>query len=177
MVKAADATGASGRPSVRRGIGSRVVGRGGGTWLRASQVPATTPHESARLTHLPRPPLFRSGILCSAPEQEFQAVQPPRLPWTDARRGMSPASCTFMLQETTHEFQRWTGVAMATAVVAYGLSRRSMSGVAMAAAAAPIAFRGVTGAWPGFANGASDTRTALAGNRGIHVREAIRLEV
>ena len=82
-----------------------------------------------------------------------------------------------MLLDTTHEFQRWTGVAMATAVVAYGLSRRSVSGVAIAAAAAPLAYRGVTGAWPGFANGASDTRTALAGDRGIHVREAIRLEV
>ena len=66
---------------------------------------------------------------------------------------------------------------MATAVVAYGLSRRSVSGVAIAAAAAPVAFRGVTGAWPGFANGAGDTRVALAGNRGVHVREAIRLEV
>jgi uncharacterized membrane protein len=84
-----------------------------------------------------------------------------------------------MLQETTHELQRWTGVAMATAVVAYGLSRRSVSGVAIAAAAAaaPLAYRGVTGAWPSFANGASDTRVALAGNRGVHVREAIRLEM
>ena len=68
---------------------------------------------------------------------------------------------------------------MATAVVAYGLSRRSVSGVAIAAAAAaaPLAYRGVTGAWPRFATGAGDTRVALAGNRGIHVRDAIRLEV
>ena len=66
---------------------------------------------------------------------------------------------------------------MATAVMAYGLSRRSVSGVAIAAAAAPLAYRGVTGAWPGLANGASDTRVALAGDRGIHVRDAIRLEV
>jgi uncharacterized membrane protein len=66
---------------------------------------------------------------------------------------------------------------MATAVVAYGLSRRSLSGVAVAAAAAPFAYRGVTGAWPGVSTPASDTRVALAGHRGIHVREAIRLEV
>jgi len=67
---------------------------------------------------------------------------------------------------------------MATAVVAYGLSRRSVPGVAIAAAAAvaPLAYRGVTGTWPSFSNGASDTRVALAGDRGIHVREAIRLE-
>ena len=78
---------------------------------------------------------------------------------------------------TPHELERWAGVAMATAVVAYGLSRRSFSGVALAAAAAPLAYRGVTGGWPGLANGAADTRVALAGDRGIHVREAIRLEV
>ena len=66
---------------------------------------------------------------------------------------------------------------MATAVAAYGLSRRSLSGAAIAAAAAPLAYRGATGAWPGFANGAADTRVALGGDRGLHVREAIRLEV
>src|SRR5688572_13088663 len=78
---------------------------------------------------------------------------------------------------TSHELERWAGVAMATAVVAYGLSRRSFSGVALAAAAAPLAYRGVTGEWPGLANGMADTRVALAGDRGIHVRDAIRLEV
>lgn len=78
---------------------------------------------------------------------------------------------------TAHELERWAGVAMATAVVAYGLSRRSLSGAALAAAAAPLAYRGVTGAWPGLANGSLDTRAALAGNRGIHVRESIRLEL
>ena len=79
--------------------------------------------------------------------------------------------------ETAHELERWAGVAMATAVVAYGLSRRSLRGVALAAAAAPFAYRGMTGAWPGVSPRASDTRVALAGHRGIHVREAIRLEV
>jgi len=79
--------------------------------------------------------------------------------------------------QTAHEVERWAGVAMATAVVAYGLSRRSLRGVAMAAAAAPLAFRGITGAWPGIANGAADTRTALGGHRGTHVREAIQLDV
>lgn len=76
-----------------------------------------------------------------------------------------------------HELERWAGVAMATAAVAYGLSRRSFSGMAIAAAAAPLAYRGVTGAWPGWPNGMADTRVALGANRGIHVREAIRLEV
>jgi len=66
---------------------------------------------------------------------------------------------------------------MAAAVVAFGLSRRSMPGMAIAAAAAPVAYRGITGQWPGFARAHADTRTALSGDRGIHVREAIRLEV
>jgi len=79
--------------------------------------------------------------------------------------------------QTASEVERWAGVAMATAVVAYGLSRRSFAGVAMAAAAAPLAYRGITGAWPGFANGAGDTRVALGGHRGTHVREAIRVDV
>jgi hypothetical protein len=43
---------------------------------------------------------------------------------------------------------------------------------------APLAYRGITGAWPGFAlHGADATRVALSGDRGTHVREAIRLEV
>jgi uncharacterized membrane protein len=92
---------------------------------------------------------------------------------------MSRAFRVFMQSQPleTHEFERWAGVAMATAVVAYGLSRRSLPGVALAAAAAPLAYRGVTGEWPRLADGAADTRVALAGNRGVHVRESIRLEV
>jgi len=80
------------------------------------------------------------------------------------------------MQSQAFEVERWAGVAMATAVVAYGLSRRSLTGVALAAAAAPLAYRGVTGGWP-VINGAADTRAALSGDRGIHVREAIRLEM
>jgi uncharacterized membrane protein len=72
----------------------------------------------------------------------------------------------------------WACLASATAIVAYGLSRRSASGTWMAVAATPLAYRGLTGAWPRVRNGhrQQDTRTALAGERGIHVREAIRLE-
>lgn len=66
---------------------------------------------------------------------------------------------------------------MASAVVAYGLSRRSMPGVALAVAAAPLAYRGITGEWPRLMPAYDDTRVALSGDRGIHVRESIRLEV
>lgn len=74
------------------------------------------------------------------------------------------------------EFERWASLAAATAMMAYGFTRRTGPGVAMAVAAAPLAYRGVVGKWP-FENGyTDDTRTALSGNGGIHVRESIRLE-
>jgi uncharacterized membrane protein len=80
--------------------------------------------------------------------------------------------------ERAHELERWAGVAIAGAVMAFGLSRRSMPGVVLAAAAVPLAYRGLAGEWPSLLNGhaRADTRVALAGSRGIHVREAIRLE-
>jgi uncharacterized membrane protein len=75
-----------------------------------------------------------------------------------------------------HELERWTSLAAATAVMAYGFSRRNMPGVFLAAAATPLAYRGIVGRWP-FENGrANDTRVALSGDRGIHVKESIRLE-
>jgi uncharacterized membrane protein len=74
------------------------------------------------------------------------------------------------------ELERWTSLAAATAVMAYGFSRRNAPGVWLAAAATPLAYRGIVGKWP-FANGrAADTRVALSGGRGIHVREAVRIE-
>jgi uncharacterized membrane protein len=69
--------------------------------------------------------------------------------------------------------------------MAYGLSRRSLSAVVLAALAVPIAYRGLAGRWPPYlsavlprrhARDATDTRVALSGHRGIHVREAVRIE-
>jgi uncharacterized membrane protein len=76
------------------------------------------------------------------------------------------------------DFQRWASLATATAIVAYGLSRRSVGGVCVAVAATPLAYRGVAGRWPRVASGRTngDTRDALSGDRGIHVRESVRLE-
>ena len=72
------------------------------------------------------------------------------------------------------QIERWASLAAATAVIAYGFSRRSAPSLALAAAAAaPFAYRTFAGKWP-FENG--NTRTALAGDRGIHVREAARIE-
>ena len=76
-------------------------------------------------------------------------------------------------------FERVAALTTATAVVAYGLSRRTLPGVCLAAAATPLAYRGLAGDWPRVGNGhalETPTRAALAGGRGIHVRESIRLE-
>jgi len=72
------------------------------------------------------------------------------------------------------EFERWASLAAATAFMVYGFSRRSVPGVALAAVAAtPFAYRTLVGKWP-FENG--NTRTALSGDRGIHLREVVRIE-
>jgi uncharacterized membrane protein len=82
------------------------------------------------------------------------------------------------MSDSAAELERWAGVAISTAVMAYGLSRRSVPGVVLAAAAVPLAYRSLTGEWPGLGNGLAhaDTRVALSGQRGIHVRETVRLE-
>jgi uncharacterized membrane protein len=75
------------------------------------------------------------------------------------------------------EIERWVSLASATALMAYGFSRRTLPGFCLAVAAAPLAIRGVSGTWPHFNGwGSDDTRVALSQSRGIHVRESIRLE-
>jgi len=80
------------------------------------------------------------------------------------------------------QFERWASLATATAAIAYGISRRRQQGMCLAAAAAPLAYRGVVGEWPRLRNGRGRrndrdvTRAALAGSRGVNVRESIRLE-
>jgi uncharacterized membrane protein len=77
------------------------------------------------------------------------------------------------------EYERWCTLATATALITFGISRRTPAALWLAIAAAPLAYRGVKGDWPHFRNGSArhgDTRVALAGDRGIHVREAVRLE-
>ena len=61
-----------------------------------------------------------------------------------------------------------------------GASRRSMAGALLAMSSAPLLYRGITGHWPALPNGltpSDNTKAALAGTRGVHVRESIRLEV
>jgi uncharacterized membrane protein len=86
------------------------------------------------------------------------------------------------LRLTYDELARWVTASTAVGLLAFGLARRSVPGLLLASVAVPVAYRGVVGRWPSYTalgRGVDEleyTRTALAGDRGIHVREAIRLE-
>lgn len=81
---------------------------------------------------------------------------------------------------TFQQLERWGALAIAAGLVGYGVRQRSAVGWCVAAAAAPLVWRGVAGHWPGRVDGivrpAGDTREALSGPRGVSVRESIRLE-
>jgi uncharacterized membrane protein len=74
----------------------------------------------------------------------------------------------------------WLAFGAGALALVVGVSRRSAAGAFLAISSAPLLYRGVTGRWPAVGDGllsSDDTRTALGGARGIHVRESIRLEV
>jgi|SRR6185503_7690534 len=75
--------------------------------------------------------------------------------------------------------ENWLALGTGALLLLVGASRRSAVGALLAASSAPLLYRGITGEWPAFANGftQTDTRSALGGERGVHVRESIRLEV
>ena len=61
-----------------------------------------------------------------------------------------------------------------------GASRRSSVGALLGLSSAPLLYRGITGHWPDVVNGVTrfaTTKGALGGDRGVHVRESIRLEL
>jgi uncharacterized membrane protein len=74
----------------------------------------------------------------------------------------------------------WLALGAGALLLLVGTSRRSTAGACLAAASAPLLYRGITGCWPDVLNGLTQpdsTRSALGGDRGVHVRESIRLEV
>jgi uncharacterized membrane protein len=61
-----------------------------------------------------------------------------------------------------------------------GASRRSAIGACLAVSSTPLLYRGITGRWPEVLNGyvqPDSTKTALGDERGVHVRESVRLEL
>ena len=73
---------------------------------------------------------------------------------------------------------KWFTLGTGALLLVLGASRRSAAGAWLAVSSVPLFYRGITGCWPivdGYFR-SGETKTALAGDRGIHVREAIRLE-
>src|SRR5688572_22212398 len=83
----------------------------------------------------------------------------------------SPAS----LRET----ENWLALGTGALLLLVGASRRSSYGACLAVASGPLLYRGITGRWPAVLDNyvqADDTKAALGGERGVHVREAVRVE-
>jgi uncharacterized membrane protein len=75
--------------------------------------------------------------------------------------------------------EHWLALGTGALLLIVGASRRSVGGACLAASSVPLLYRGITGRWPTVSNGHAQpdsTRVALGGERGIHVREAVRLE-
>jgi len=78
------------------------------------------------------------------------------------------------------DVEDWVALGTGALLLLVGGSRRTAGGVSLALTAAPFFYRGMTGRWPqlpGSRRQPGNTKTALRGNRGIHLREAVRLEV
>lgn len=73
----------------------------------------------------------------------------------------------------------WLALGSGALLLIVGASRRSVVGTILMVSSAPLLYRGISGHWPtlpiGFAQ--ANTKTALGGERGVHVRESIRLEL
>ncbi len=79
---------------------------------------------------------------------------------------------------TLADAENWLALGAGALFLLLGTSRRSTAGACLVVASAPLLYRGITGSWPDVLNGSADgTRTALGGDRGVHVRESVRLEV
>ncbi|AMY10685.1 putative integral membrane protein [Luteitalea pratensis] len=74
----------------------------------------------------------------------------------------------------------WIALGGGGLLLLLGASRRDAVGALLAISSAPLLYRGITGQWPARVNGdtpSDSTTRALGGERGVHVRESIRLEV
>ena len=76
--------------------------------------------------------------------------------------------------------ENWLAVGTGALLTLVGVSRRSAFGACLAVSSAPLLYRGITGRWPDVLHQymqPDSAGTALGGERGVHVRESIRLEV
>jgi hypothetical protein len=74
--------------------------------------------------------------------------------------------------------ENWLALGAGALLLLIGASRRSAVGACVAVSSAPLLYRGISGRWPDVLTGSAQpdsTRTALGGDRGVHVRESMRL--
>jgi uncharacterized membrane protein len=65
---------------------------------------------------------------------------------------------------TLRDAENWLALGSGALLLLVGASRRSVGGALLAASSAPLLYRGITGSWPGLANGSArshNTKTAL----------------
>jgi uncharacterized membrane protein len=75
--------------------------------------------------------------------------------------------------------EQWLALGTGALLLIGGAARRSTFGACLTVASGPLLYRGITGRWPGVLENhrqADDTNAALGGERGVHVREAVRIE-
>lgn len=73
--------------------------------------------------------------------------------------------------------QGWAALGVGVGLLTLSARRRPIARLCLAAAAAPLVYRAVSGDWPALVTSRrDDTRTALGGSRGVRVRESVRLE-
>jgi uncharacterized membrane protein len=70
----------------------------------------------------------------------------------------------------------WLALGGGALLLLVGASRRTTGGAWIAMSSAPMLYRGITGRWPVIGRAMDDSRSALGGGAGIHVRESVRLE-
>src|SRR4029450_2130190 len=73
---------------------------------------------------------------------------------------------------SVRDAENWLALGSGALLLLVGASRRSAVGALLAASSAPLLYRGVTAHCPALENGVTqsdNTKTALAGTRGVHV--------
>jgi uncharacterized membrane protein len=90
------------------------------------------------------------------------------------------AEALYERSPSVSDANNWLAFGTGALLLIVGASRRSVRGTCLAASSVPLLYRGITGRWPNVLNGhlqPDNTRAALAGKRGVHVRESVRLEL
>jgi len=88
------------------------------------------------------------------------------------------AEAVYQTSPSVSDAEHWLALSVGAVLLIVGASRRSPGGACLAASAAPLLYRGITGRWPAALNGRvePDSIRALGGERGVHVRKSVRLE-